>query len=111
MEISLLAEKRMLEYVYEQRAIQKVGLDSFWREYLAHNPIANVDVDDIKVHFLCMKKDENVWQLDAEAHAYIRFGAWAAELDQNAPELGMQCGWFISMARIGSSIQYQNYSL
>lgn len=74
-------EKLMIAFVYKEKAIRRTQLDTFWKQFMAAHCEFDLNVDDLRLHFLLMNKDENKWGLDEEVFAYIRFGAWAEETD------------------------------
>lgn len=82
-----MCEKAMLEYICKQKAIRYVDLDTVWDNFRRNYPVPDeVSVSDLKLHFICLDKSSNKWDLDEEKFLYVKFGAWAEEVDQNALE-------------------------
>lgn len=83
-EIDLECEKAMIQFIFHHRAIRLADLDTVWKAFLRVYPFCEeIEVSDIKLHFLCMDMSSNVWDLDEEVFLYAKY---AADLDEDEQE-------------------------
>lgn len=78
-------ERTMIQFVYYHRALRFAYLNTVWEEFLAIHPMddAEVAVSDIKLHFLCLDRSTNVWDLEEDVFLYFKFGDC---MDEDEPE-------------------------
>lgn len=83
-------EKRMIQFIYYHKAAQIADLDTVWKEFLRINPLTDDEdidlVSELKVHYLCLDRDENKWELDDEVFLYFKYGRNAEEWAQEVLE-------------------------
>lgn len=84
MKIDEECEKAMIQFVYHHRISRMVDFDAVWREFLRIYPLPEIDVSDLKTHYLCMDRGSNKWGLSEDAFLYFKFGSHAEEMDLNA---------------------------
>lgn len=82
--IDTACEKAMIEYIYRGKAIRFVDLDTVWTVFMENYDVPpEIEESDLKLHFICMDKSSNKWDLEEDIYLYLKFGSWAEEVDQN----------------------------
>lgn len=78
-------EKAMIQFVCYHKAAKMTYLDTIWREFLKIHPFPEEDEIDesaLKLHYLCLEKFENKWDLDEDQFLYFKFGE---DIEEYAP--------------------------
>lgn len=85
-------EKAMIQFIYYHKAARIADLDTVWKEFLQINPLPEAEDDEVdmvcllKLHYLCMDRSRNDWELEEDMYLYFKYGEDMEEFPQAAEE-------------------------